>query len=86
MPTTQGLWAGEEGAPCRPGEDAAGRGENDPIRRLPPWAGNLAFEDAELMMKNEDLGAELGLGVAADDQDVEHEADEGIDEGAGHDR
>jgi hypothetical protein len=37
--------------------------------------GNLAFEDAELITGSEDLGAELGLGVAADDQDVEHEAD-----------
>ena len=27
-----------------------------------PWAGNLAFEDAELMTESEDLGAELGLG------------------------
>ena len=36
-----------------------------------PWAGNLAFEDAELMTESEDLGAELGLGAAADDQDVE---------------
>jgi len=59
MPAKQGLWAGEEGAPCRPGEDAAGHGENDAIGGVPPQAGNLAFEDAELMTESEDLGAFL---------------------------
>ena len=43
---------------------------------LPPWTGNLAFEDGELMTQSEDIGAELGLGVAAD---------EGVDDGVGHD-
>ena len=42
---------------------------------LPAWTADLALEDAE-----------PGLGVAADDQDPEEEADDGVGEGAQHDR
>jgi hypothetical protein len=37
------------------------------------------------MTEGEDLGAEPCIGVAADDQDVQQEADDGVGEGAGHD-
>lgn len=66
-------------------EDAAGGGEEDAIGGLPAWTADLALEDAELVTKGEDLGAELGVGVAADDQDLEEEADDGVGEGPEHD-
>jgi hypothetical protein len=45
----------------------------------------LALEDAELVTEGEDLSAESGVGVSAEDQDLEQEADEGTGEGAQHD-
>lgn len=37
------------------------------------------------MAEGEDLSAEPGVGVAANDQDLEQEADDGVGEGAEHD-
>jgi len=85
VPAEESLGAGQEGEPIRPREDAAGGGEEDAIGRLPAWAADLAFEDAELVAKGEDLGAESGVRVAADDQDVEEDTDDGVGEGAEHD-
>jgi hypothetical protein len=78
MPAEEGLGAGQEGEPGRPREDAAGGGEEDAIGRLPAWTAGLAFEDAELVAEGEDLSAESGVGVTADDQDLEQEADDGL--------
>jgi hypothetical protein len=51
----------------------------------PAWTANLAFEHAELVTKGEDLGAEPGVRVAADDEDLEQKTDDGVGEGAEHD-
>lgn len=47
---------------------------------------DLAFEDAELVIEGEYLGAEPHVGASADDQDLEQETDGGVGEGAEHDR
>jgi hypothetical protein len=85
VPPEQGLGAGQEGEPGGPGEDAADGCEEDAIGGLPAWTADLAFEDAELVAEGEDLGAEPGIGMVADDQDLEEEADDGVGEGAEHD-
>ncbi len=70
---------------CGSREEAADGGEEDAIGWLPTWTADLAFEDAKLIAEGEDLSAESGVGVAADDQDLEQEADDGVGEGAEHD-
>ena len=44
------------------------------------------MEDAELVTEGENLGAEMGVGVTADDQDLEEKTDDGAGEGAEHDK
>ena len=80
VPAEQSLGAGQEGEPIRPRGDAAGGGEEDAIGLLPAWTANLAFENAELMAEGEDLGTEPGVGMAADDQNLEEEADDRVGE------
>jgi hypothetical protein len=38
------------------------------------------------MAESQHLGAERGIGLAADDQDLKQEADRDVDEGVEHDR
>jgi hypothetical protein len=40
----------------------------------------LGFEHSELVTESEDLGAEPGVRVVPDDEDLEQEADDGADE------
>jgi hypothetical protein len=84
MPAEDGL-GGQEGEPGRPREDAAGGGEEHAIGWLPAWTADLAFDDAELMAEGEDLSAELGVRVTADDQDLEQKADDSVGDEAEHD-
>jgi hypothetical protein len=72
-------------APCRSQQDPAGGGEEETIAGSPAGTGNLALEHAELVTEGEDLGAESGVGAAADDQDLEQETDGGVGAGAEHD-
>ena len=53
---------------------------------LPARAVDLALEDAELVTKGENLDTELGIGVTAEDPDLEEDADDEVGEGAEHDR
>jgi hypothetical protein len=80
VPAEVGLGAGQEGEPGRPREDAAGGGEEDAISWLPARTADLAFENAELAAESEDLGTEPGVGMAADDEDLEEEADDRVGE------
>ena len=85
VPAEQSLRAGQQGEPSRSGKDAADGGEEEAIGGLPVWTTDLALEDTELVTESKDLGAEPCVGVAADDQDLEEEADGGVGEGAEHD-
>jgi hypothetical protein len=48
---------------------------------LPARAADLALENGELMTEGEDLSTELELGLATNQQEVEQEADQGVEEG-----
>lgn len=84
MPAEQRLRAGQQGEPGRSGQDPADGGEEDAIGRSPAGAAKLAFEHAELVTESENLGAEPGVRVVADDEDLEQETDDGVGEGARH--
>lgn len=78
MPAKEGLGPRQEGGPERTREDAADGGEEDAIGVLPGWSVDLALEEAELVAEGENLGTELGVGVTAEDQDLEEESDDGV--------
>jgi hypothetical protein len=44
----------------------------------------LAFEDAELVAEGENLDLERGFGLPAEDKEVEHRADDGVNEAQDH--
>jgi hypothetical protein len=53
---------------------------------LPARAADLALENGELVTeKGEDLSSELELGLAANQQEVKQEADQGVEDGEAHD-
>jgi hypothetical protein len=55
-------------------------GEEDAMGWPPAWMADLAFEDAELVTQRENLGPESGVGVTANDQDLELDANDGVRE------
>jgi hypothetical protein len=85
MPAEKGLGADEQGGPGWPWEDSAQGGEEEPVARLPARAADLALENGELVTESEDLSTEPELGLATNQQEVEQEADQGVEEGEGHD-
>jgi hypothetical protein len=78
MPAEKGLRAHEPGGPGWPWEDSAQSGEEEAIARLPARAAYLALENGELLTESEHLSSEPELGLAADQQEIEDEADKGI--------
>ena len=46
----------------------------------------MSLQHAKLVTECEDLGPEPGVRLAADDQDLEQEADDGVEERVEHDR
>src|SRR5207245_1628300 len=55
-----------------------GGGEQDAIGMLPAWTAGLALEVAKLVREGENFSAEVRVGVASDDQDLEQETDGGV--------
>jgi len=45
---------------------------------------DLAFEDAELVAEGENLDLKCGFGLPAEDKEVEHRADDGVEEAQDH--
>ena len=45
---------------------------------------DLAFEDPELLTEGENLDLERGLALAAEDEQIDQEADDGVDEAEDH--
>jgi hypothetical protein len=45
----------------------------------------LALEDAKLMAEKEYLGLEAGLGAAADEEEIEEQAEQTVEQGQEHD-
>ncbi len=52
---------------------------------LPSWTPGLALEDANLIAEKKYLRLQAGLGVAADEEDIEEQAEEAVDKGQEHD-
>ena len=86
VPAEQGLGAGQQRLPIRPGQHAAQGGQKDTIGGLPAWAANLSLKDTELVTEREGLGFEPGLGPAADDQDIQQEVGDSVEQGEEHGR
>jgi hypothetical protein len=78
MPAKQGLWAGQQGSPSRPGQDPTDGGEQYAIAWLPAGSASLSFQYSKLVAKGQDLGAELGVGPTLDDQGFQHQTDNGV--------
>jgi len=45
---------------------------------------DMAFEDAELVAEGENLDLKCGFGLPAEDKEVEHRADDGVEEAQDH--
>jgi hypothetical protein len=85
MPTEDGLRADQEGGPGWSRQPTAERCWEQPITGLPSWTPGLALEDANLMAEKKYLRLQAGLGVAADEEDIEEQAEEAVDKGQEHD-
>ncbi len=81
VPTKDGLRADQEGRPGRSRQPAAERGQQQAIARLPARATGLALEDAKLMADKEYLGLEAGLRAAADEEEIEEQAEQTVEQG-----
>ena len=84
MPAEQGCWSRQQGIQARSQKDPAQGGEQEPITRLPGGLAELALEDAELMAQGQHLGAKLGVGAGADQDEIGEEADKLVGEGEKH--
>ena len=62
----------------------AERGQKQAISGLPARTLGLALEDTKLMAEKEYLGLEARLRAAADEEDIEEQADEVVNEGHEH--
>jgi hypothetical protein len=71
MPSEQRLGAGQEGSPCRLGQDAADLGHHEPIGGLPGDPADLSFQNAKLVAERQHLDAKHRRGAAADVQDLQ---------------
>ena len=85
MPTEDGLRADQEGGPGWSRQPTAERCWEQPITGLPSWTPGLALEDANLIAEKKYLRLQAGLGVAADKQDIEVQAEKAVDKGQEHD-
>ena len=85
MPPKQGLWAGQQGSPSRPGQDSTDGGEQEAIAWLPAGSANLSFQYSKLVAEGQDLGAELGVRPTVDDQGFQHQTDNGVGKRKEHD-
>jgi hypothetical protein len=86
VPAEQRLGADEQRRPGRPRQDSAQGREQKAVDGLPARTTDLAFEYAELMAEGQDLGLEPKFRLAASEEGVEEEADQGVEEGAEHGR
>jgi hypothetical protein len=86
MPPEQELGAGQERSPGWPRQDGAERGQEESVGGLPAGSTGLSLQHAKLVTECQDLGAEPGVRLASEDQDLEQEADDGVEEGIEHDR
>jgi hypothetical protein len=86
MPPQQRLGPGQERSRCRLGQDAADCGQYEPIGGLPADSADLSFQNAKLVAERQHLDAKPRGGAAADDQDLQQQADNGVGKGVEHDR
>jgi hypothetical protein len=84
VPRQDGLRADQEGGPVWSRQPAAERGQQQASARLPARAAGLALEDAKLMAEKEYLGLEVGLGAAADEEEIEEQAEQAVEQGQEH--
>jgi hypothetical protein len=73
-------------SPGWPRQDAADRGQEKTVGGLPAGPTDLSLDHSKLVAERQHLGAEPGVGPAADDHDLQQEADGGVEEGVEHDR
>jgi hypothetical protein len=76
--------SGETRKERQAGEEAAEGAEKQAIGRSEARSMDLAFEDAELVTKGENLGPDGAVGLAAEDEEVEEGPDEGVEEPEDH--
>ena len=84
MPAQQRLRADQKGPPGRTEEEPAEGAEEQAVRRLEAGPMDLAFEDAELVAKGENLDLKCGFGLPAEDKEIEQRADGGVEEAQDH--
>ena len=84
VPAEQRLRLRQQGPQAGPWEQPAEAGQQDAITRLPGRLADLPLQRAELMPEGEDLGAELGVGAGADENEVNDEADKLVREAEKH--
>ena len=85
MPAEQRLRTGQQGSPRWPGHDAADRGQEEAIGRLPARPAGLPFQYSQLIAQSQDFSSKPGVRPVAVDQGVDQEAGEGVEEGVEHD-
>jgi hypothetical protein len=84
MPPEQGLRAGQQRSPSRPGQRPTDGSEENAIGRLPPWSADLSLEHAQLVAKGQDLGAKPGIRTSVDGQGLQEQADNSVGKGEEH--
>ena len=84
MPPEQGLWAGQQRSPSRPGQRPTDGSEENAIGRLPPGSADLSLEHAQLVAKGQDLGAKPGIRTSVDGQGLQEEAGNSVAKGEEH--
>jgi hypothetical protein len=84
VPAQQGLRADQEGPRGRARKDAAEGAEQQAVGGLEARSMDLPFEDTELLTEGENLDLERGLALAAEDEQIDQEADDGVDEAEDH--
>ena len=86
MPPQQRLRAGQERAPRRFGQGLADRGKQKSITGPPASPADLTLKHTELVAQGQHFGLQLGVRLAADDQDLQQETSYGVGKSEEHDR
>ena len=85
MPAEQRFRTGQQRSPRWPGQDAADRGQEEAIGRLPARLAGLPFQHPKPMAQSQDFSSRPGVRPVAVDEGVDQEACEGVEEGVEHD-